>query len=188
MSEHSPIAGWIVLAAALLTALILTAEHYALGRQKMNVSHAIRHCVGLTTILAGVWLWAIAIRWAFPALVFMLMMSVGSAFMALWYLLDYRVSQIKRAEGRAGTSGWVEGWMEEPEPISQGDDHDLHPHLLSDVHHGLYQEAGSGPVEQGLSLWDGRPGAREIRIRPGEEIVVENGRIVVREVGGLNEQ
>ena len=164
-------AGWVTLIAALLAALILTAEHYTLGRRKVSISIAVRHGVGLLTILAGVWLWAVIVHWTFPALMFTLTMGVGSAFLALWYLLDYHAAQVKRMEGRESSAPGEES----------------NPYMTSTVHHYRWREWGvQRPSDQPSALEDGKQSAWEIRIKPGEEIVIEDGRIVVRKTGHIS--
>lgn len=163
--------GWVTLVAAVLAALILTVEHYTLGKRKMSLPIAIRHGTGLLTILVGVWLWAVMVHWTFPAMMFTLTLCVGSAFMALWYLLDYRADQATQVK----------------ELVLSPQDEGSSPHMTSTVHHYRWREWGvQRSLDQASTPEDGKQCAWEIRITPGEEIVVEDGRIVVRKTGHIS--
>jgi len=112
MGNLAHAAGWAALAIALLVAVILTAEYYLFGRAEMDMPVAVRHGAGLLIIFAGVWAWALVVHWIFPALMFTLTVGIGSAFMALWHLVDYRENEAQRPEELEAASREAETWIE----------------------------------------------------------------------------
>ena len=194
ISKLPPVAGWATLAAALLVALILTAEHYLFGRTEMDIPLAVRHGVGLLTIFAGVWLWALVVNWKFPVLMFALMAGMGgSAFMALWHLLDYREDQAQRLQELEGASRRAEVWIGERQSSPEGERSSLQAIPTTGGDRPSESDAQktadcSSPTDQRLALLDGRRTAREIRTGPGERIVVEDGTIAVQEISNAGRE
>lgn len=173
-------AGWAALAIALLAALILAAEYYLFGRAEMGIPVAVRHGGGLLTIFAGVWAWALVVRWVFPALMFTLTVGIGSAFMALWHLLDYREDQAKRLEELEAASKDVETWIEMLPSLPRDERAGIQ--VIPTIHRHPRQADVPPAPNHSPDTSRGRRGAREIWIGPQEMLVVEDDRIAVREM------
>ena len=172
-------AGWAAFAVALLVALVLTAEYYLFGRAEMDIPIAVRHGAGLLIIFAGVWAWALVVQWVFLALMFTLTVGIGSAFMALWHLLDYREDQAKRLQELEAASREAGTWIETVPSLPRDEQGGIH---VIPTMRGQRQRDVPQAVNHSSDPSHARRSAREIWIGPQEMLVVEDDRIAVREV------